>query len=262
METVTLIVDSLEALVLLVSTLHLFRHSDASERRSPVVFLGFSYAVLAVSNLYWIAHELMTRESIYDFSAIDIASAGFFLLAGASVAMLFGERDHIDVPLLAGSCAFVLVQGALWMMWTGDWFKDSIGALPVWYLSYYVFRALRRSQVLTRPERIAFVAVSVAIAAMQVWSFAAQETYGGLVDAASGIVCLLVFAWLAAKLALRWQSDGAASAPTVALAFVTMLWALSSMYLMYEPLYTVFLALSVAMMAICAVVVVRRVEEA
>lgn len=261
MSALTLIVDILEALVLLGAILYLFRHAGASERKSPVVFLGFSYAVLFVSNLYWIAHEFLTLESIYAFSAIDISSAGFYLLAGASLAMTLDERGKLDTTVFVASGLFALLQAFLWVLWTGAWFKDGVGALPIWYLSYYVIRGLKLSGAFSRRGGWCLVIATLVVSAMQVWAFLTQDSYGGLIDTSSGIVGLVVFAALAVLVARSWRREGA-TGTTVARAYALSLWSSFVMYLMYEPLYSVYLLLLTLTFVALAIVVVGEVERA
>jgi len=253
--------DLIELAALLGIVLYLFNHADDSERRSPIMLLAFSYAVLFVSNLYWVAHELMTREAIYEFSAIDIASAGLYLLAGASLGMMLRREEGLDVPVCVGSGAFALGQGVLWLIWTGAWFKDLVGCLPTWYLTYYVVCALKVTRAFSKGERIALVAFSLSVFALQAWGFVARDTYGSLLDAGSGIVCLAVTAYLAVRLWRSWQGPKALG-QTVALAFAVVDWTFSSMYLMYDPLYSVFLLLSSVALVIVGIAVVRKVEAA
>lgn len=261
MSALTLIVDVFEALVLLGAILYLFRHADASERKSPVVFLGFSYAVLFVSNLYWIAHEVLTRESIYTFSAIDISSAGFLLLAGASLAMTLDERGRLDVSALVVSGLFTLVQAFLWILWTGAWFKDGVGSLPMWYLSYYVVRGLKLSGAYSRRGGWWLVIAVGVVAVMQTMAFFAQNSYGPLLDTSSGFVCLIVLIALAVLLGRTWRREGT-TPTTVARAFAVVLWCLFAMYLMFEPFYSIFMLLSVVSFAATAAAVVGEVERA
>ena len=255
------IVDVFEMVLLVVTVVYLFRHSDASRQRSPIVFLGFSYAVLLVSNLYWIAYELMTREAIYEFSAIDIASAGLYLLAGASIAMLLDEREGLDLPVFVGSGIYSIGQAVLWVIWTNMWLKDVLGCLPIWYMAYYLVRGLKRIRAFSHVERVALVVVVAAVAALQVGSFVVWDTFGSALDITSGILCLVVYFGLVAKLYLTNKAEGIGG-KVVGYAFSALLWALCSMYLMYEPLYSIFLLLSVLMMGVTAVLVVKRVERA
>lgn len=258
MDWPALIMDVVGVLLTLGALVYLFLNGDSSERRSPIVFLGFAYTVILVSNLYWIVYEIMTFESIYLFSAIDIASAGFFLLTGASIAMTVEDRDSFDAPAFLASGAFALAQGLLWILWTKAWFKDMLGCLPIWYTLYHLFRAVRSTAPFSHEEHIALVVVQVLVPVMQVWSYLSWDTYGSILDALSGIVCLVGFVWLVARMIRLWRTDDRAEA-TAACAFVALLWCLCTMYLMYEPLYSVFLLLSSVMMLVSSVALVRSV---
>lgn len=258
----TIIADVFDVVVLVAASIHLFSHVSETERRSPAVMLGFAYTMQVVSNLYWIAHEIMTKEAIYEFSAIDVASAGFYILFGASLAMVIGRRDKVEVRALLGSGIVALVQVAMWVVWAGSWFKNVLGGLPVWYATYYVILAVRETHALPKAGRIALQLGVVAITVVQLCAGALDlptET-ASLLDTAGGLICLAGVATIDILLYRSWQA-GFTAEKTLALAFLGVLWAWSSMFLMFEPLYSVFLIIAVVQMAFAGRAVTGWVEQ-
>lgn len=261
MSPLTLIADVVETAVLVGVTVFLFQRADASERRSPIMFLAFANALYMVSQLYWIAHEFLTREAIYAFSAIDIASAGFYLLCGASIAMTLDSRVHLDRTVLAISTVIAFGQMVLWGMWTGAWFKDVVGGLPLWYVTYYVVLAVRDAPSFTKLESRLIAGGFIATVILQAWSFSARDSYGPRVDIVCCCLLLAIFAVLLVMLLRGWNDAGSIET-TVARAFVCLLWAWGSSYLSFEPFFTVFVLLGAAMLPLISIAIVRRVEAA
>ncbi len=261
MSALTLIADVMEMAVLAAVTVFLFRRADASERRSPVMFMAFANASYMTSQLYWVAHEFLTREAIYAFSAIDIASAGFYLLCGASIAMTLDSRVHLDRTVLAIATVITFGQTILWGMWTGAWFKDAVGGLPLWYATYYVVLAVRDAPSFTKLESRLIVLGFVATVILQVWSFSTRDSYGPRVDIVCCCLLLAIFVVLLVML-LRGWNDVDNIETTVARASVCLLWAWGSSYLSYEPFYTAFVFLGVSMLPLISIAIVRRVEAA
>ena len=262
MGALTIIADVLEVVVLIGAAIHLFSHAGESEGRSPAVMLGFAYTVVSVSNLYWIAHELMTREAIYEFSAIDIASAGFYILFGASLAMVIGRRDKIDVHAFAIAGVIAVAQSAMWIVWAGSWFKNALGGLPVWYATYYVILASWETRAVPNAGRFAVVLSAVVVTAVQVCggTIPAFARFIPLLDIIDGPICLIAAAVIDLTLLGSWRAENSLE-KTVALAFLGVLWTWSAMFLMYEPFYSIFHIISIAQMALAALAVTRWVEQ-
>lgn len=262
MGALTIIADVLEVVVLIGTAIHLFSHAGESEGRSPAVMLGFAYTVVSVSNLYWIAHELMTREAIYEFSAIDIASAGFYILFGASLAMVIGRRDKIDVRAFAIAGVVAVAQSAMWIVWAGSWFKNALGGLPVWYATYYVILASWETRAVPNAGRFAVVLSAVVVTAVQVCggTIPAFARFISLFDLIDGTICLLATVVIDALLFRSWKAERS-SQRTVALSSLGVLWTWSAMFLMYEPFYTVFHIISIAQKAVLALAITGWVER-
>lgn len=251
MGALTIIADVLEVVVLAGATLYLFSHAGASERRSPAVMLGFAYAIMFVSNLYWIAHELMTKEAIYEFSAIDVASAGFYILFGASLSMVVGRRERVDVVALVGSGVVAGAQIGCWVLWAGSWFKNVLGGLPAWYASYYVILAVRDTQATSKVRWSSLMAAALVVVVLQVWGFFSPGEIQPAFDAAGGLVSLAGTVAIDLWLVRSWTAEGA-SQRTISLAFLAALWSWSAMFLMSDPFYSILLMVSTVQMVVAA----------
>ena len=262
MGALTIIADVLEIVVLIGAAIHLFSHAGESGRRSPAVMLGFAFTVIAVSNLYWIAHEIMTREAIFEFSAIDVASAGFYILFGASLAMVIGRHDKIDVRAFIFAGAAAVAQSAMWIVWAGSWFKNALGGLPVWYATYYVILASWDTRAMSNAKRAIVVLCAAAVTLIQVGGATLPifARFIPLLDIIDGPICLMAAAVIDLTLLGSWRAENSLE-KTVALAFLGVLWTWSAMFLMYEPFYSIFHIISIAQMALAALAVTRWVEQ-
>lgn len=260
MPSLALVIDLAESILLPIAAVYLFSHADATERRSPVVYYGFALVVWLFSNFYWTLHEFIRHEAVYPFSAIDIASAGFDLLLGSSLAVMIDGRNKVSVPALVGSGVFSLLQGALWILWNGDWLKDTMGALTIWYLAYYLCVVMLRCRLLSKGEWTVLIASSLITGFLQVWSYLTKDSYGSTVDQCCGVLYLAVSFLLVVKLARVWNDDTAPQKAVVCLV-ANVLWTLCAMYMSFEPRYRILQGLAVVLMALAARAFVRMVER-
>lgn len=253
------IADALELVLLFGSALYLFSHADASAHRAPLVYFGFALAVLFIGDIYWIAHEIIRGNAVVTFSAIDIASAGFFLLSGSALVTMSGGSKKVDIPALVMSGATSLPQGLLWVMWNQDWVKDALGTVTLWYLVYHICRIARHYRLLVLWKRVVLIFSSLVVCALQVWSYLARDSYGPLVDRFCGIPLAAVSLVFIGRLVQVWKKDTSLG-ECVVCAFAGVSWAMCAMYLSYEPRYTAFHCLYAVLIPVATQALVRWVE--
>ena len=106
-------------LLVFVGTLRLL---ESEKREARTVFFAFAVASVLLSNLYWLAYDILRPGTRMPFAANEIGEWAMFLLLGAAL------HPHTVVPTAKREvfCAalFTAANVALWIAWTGEWIQD------------------------------------------------------------------------------------------------------------------------------------------
>ena len=114
----------LNTAVLLVVIFRAARLIESSGRSMTAVFFTFAAVSLLVSNLYWIAYDLMRPGTRMPFAANELGEWAAFLLLSTSLLCALRERFGEAGKEMLCAGAFVAASTVLWIAWSGEWIQD------------------------------------------------------------------------------------------------------------------------------------------
>ena len=162
--------------VLLFAFIGAVRLVGVDRRTTRVVFFAFAMACALLSNLYWLAYDILRPETRMPFAANEIGEWALFLLMGASLgADPVPGALHIEAVCAAlfsaASAAlwalFMVCNTALWIAWSGEWVQDILTGAAYGYFICRLLVRIRREGVFSGWEWVVLAAVCPVLIAAQ-----------------------------------------------------------------------------------------------
>ena len=150
--------------ILLLVFLGTLRLLASEKRDARTVLFAFAVASVLLSNLYWLAYDILRPGTRMPFAANEIGEWALFLLLGAAV------RTQPEAPSAKREvfCAalFTAANVALWIAWSGEWIQDILTGAAFGYFLCTLAAQLRQEEAFPVWEwRLLGVACPVFIAA-------------------------------------------------------------------------------------------------
>ncbi len=228
--------DFIQILLLLGLLIICFRYARRSEDNLYLIFTALFFAVMLLSDLYYVTHRYLREGMRVPFAANDIADFGGYLLLSSALSAAVGAPRKKLPGVTAGALAFAAANIALWIGWSGEWVRDIFGGLPYAWFILVCFRSLYQTEALRRRERIALWAVCVLLAAVQTVSFFRLKA---LMDTIATVLLSVTEAWLLVRIFLSLRRGGRPEA-ALSLGFTGYMWVTTSMYMSADVVWSVF----------------------
>ena len=133
--------------ILLLVFLGTLRLLASEKRDARTVLFAFAVASVLLSNLYWLAYDILRPGMRMPFAANEIGEWALFLLLGAAV------RTQPEVPSAKREvfCAalFTAANVALWIAWSGEWIQDIITGIVVAYFFSKIIKHIKQTGALS-----------------------------------------------------------------------------------------------------------------
>ena len=122
------------------------------KEKNTVYLVFFAFAVLSalLSDLYWMAYNLIRPETRMPFAANEIGEWALFLMLGASLQNMSHHRFAKKEMFFAG--LFAAANTALWIAWSGEWFQDILTGLVLGYFFCHLVAEIKQSDVFSKWE--------------------------------------------------------------------------------------------------------------
>ena len=234
------------SLWIFLRTVRLLRQNRGSE---PCVLFIFAALTYMMSSLYWLAFVLMNQAARVPFMPSEIADDGQLLLFGATILSVFRNRRERTTALIVISTAFVVANTVLWGLWSGEWVKDIIGAIPFGIMVYGVLRALKLSGAFSKRDQVALGIAAMLLLVLQFASVLVKPPLSGVLDWICYGILFAGLGWFWHKLHGAWRGT-ASPEVCLALAFGTWGWTTCALYMSAEPIYFA-MDLLIALAAVC-----------
>ncbi len=243
--------------VICVKTYLLIRRS---KKFLPTILFLFGMTALMLSELYWLVHGLIRPDFRFPYSSSEVSQDGGLLLLAAVLVALLGKSKKRYVMATAGAIVFTLINIVLWIVWSGEWFKDIFDGLIFMYYLCIVTRSLCRTDAFRRAEWICLlIGGTLLMAGESFWSFA-PESLHLTVDIVNFVFMFSILLFLYAKILLGLRS-GRDPLRSLCLAYSGFTWSLLSMYMSSEPMYFASFCSSTAMMILMYIALERVVTQ-
>lgn len=250
--------DLLRIMVLILVFLRTLRLIVPERRSIHLVFYVFAVACILLSDLYWLAYDLLRPETRMPFAANEIGEWAMFLLLAVSLGT--PERSGLKHAKWEVLCTglFVIASVGLWIAWSGEWVQDILTGLSYGAFLCRLASRIKEENALSdwdwRRLGIACVVLIVAQASI----FVAPEAVRGSLDLFCyillflGSVCFLV----RAMLSVRKDEPG----QTVCHTFAYFAWVVTVMYMSSGQYY--LLAMLLSMLSFPLMLLALRKEAA
>ena len=221
-----------------VGTLRLL---ETGKREARTVFFAFAVASVLLSNLYWLAYDILRPGTRMPFAANEIGEWAMFLLLGAALhpqsAVPTAKREVFCAAL------FTAANVALWIAWTGEWIQDILTGAAFGYFLCMLAAQIRHEGAFPAWEwRLLGVSCPVLIAA-QTAIFLVPEPMKRPLDLFCYCLLFAVAALLMIR-AFRSLLNGGQSSSVVPEAFAAYAWATITQYMSSGWLYITALLLA------------------
>jgi len=238
MEVVFNLIQTAVLLVVFLGTLRLLL-TDKHEARA--VLFAFAVASGLLSNLYWLAYDILRPGTRMPFAANEIGEWAMFLLLGATL------RTQSEYPsakreiLLAA--LFTAANVVLWILWSGEWVDDILTGVAFGYFLCCLAAQLKQSEAFPAwGLRLLGVSCPVLIAA-QTTIFFAPEAMKKPLDLFCYCLLFAVAAVLLVR-ALRSLVGGGRARSAVPEAFAAYAWTVVTLYMSSGGFYIAALLLA------------------
>lgn len=246
---------------LIVICVRTYRRLDRREKYLPTILFLFGMVALMLSELYWLVHGLIRPDFRFQYSSSELSQDGALLLLSGSIIALLGRSREKLLPVTVGAACFSLINIVLWIVWSGEWFKDIFDGIFFTYYVVIVARSIKRTDGLFKREWRCLALVGAALIAGEVlWSFVPEHVQI-LADLFNYSIIIAVLLFFLVKI-LKSLRRGDAPLRSLCLAYGGFTWSMFSMYMSAEPYYYVPFFGSTVMMVLMHVAMEREVARA
>ena len=138
------ILNLLFTAVLLLVFLGTLRLLGSGKREVRTVLFAFAVASVLLSNLYWLAYDILRPGTRMPFAANEIGEWALFLLLGAALNTQ-SERLTPNREMLFAAL-FTAANAALWIAWTGEWVDDILTGAAFGYFLCSLTAQIRQAE--------------------------------------------------------------------------------------------------------------------
>jgi len=257
---VAVICNLLQIAALIVICIKTYRLIERGKKYLPTILFLFGMIALMLSELYWLVHGLIRPDFRFPYSSSEVSQdGGLLLLAAALVALLGRSREKLTLATL-GAIAFTLVNIALWILWSGEWFKDIFDGIIFMYYLCVVTRSLCRTGAFRRREWVCLViGGTILITGEALWTFV-PESLQLTIDIGNFVFMFSILLFLYAKILYNLRR-GDTPLRSLCLAYAGFTWSLLSMYMSSEPMYFASFCSSTAMAVLMYIALERVVTQ-
>ena len=225
-----------------------------------VIFFLFAVACILMSDLYWIAYDLLQPEARMPFAANEICEGASFLLLAACLTTVFfgrfGEVEKVEI----GTAAFAAANIILWIVWSGEWVQDILIGIAFGFLLCRTAACLKLCGALQRREWIILASLSGLLILLEVTALFVPESASPLLDTLCSVLLLAGFAFFAAK-TLRAIRSGGQEEQALTFSAAAFAWCLVTMYSTEGRWYLAALLCAVGMMLLMLLAVEKEVDK-
>ena len=214
--------------MLLLVFLGTLRLLGLEKREARMVLFAFAVASVLLSNLYWLAYDILRPGTRMPFAANESGEWALFLLLGAALNTQ-SERLNAKREMLF-SALFTAANAALWIAWSGEWVDDILTGAAFGYFLCSLIAQIKLAEVFPVWEwRLLGISCPVIIAAQTAIFFVPEPMKRPL-----DLFCYcLLFAVAAVFLirAVRSLGNGERSSSAVLHAFAAYAWTTITQYM-------------------------------
>ena len=254
--------DLLQILVLFACVVICFRFARREKDNLYLIYCALASAAMMISDVYFLVHSFLLEGVRIPFAANDIADFGLFLLLSTALISAVGLNGKRMPLVTAAAAVFAAANICLWIGWSGEWLRDTLGGLPFGYFVCAVIRSVYLTESMSRGDRTAMWVLSALLIGIQTATFFVSPPLKTVLEeplatALMGVGELLLLVRTALALRRSGRADAALS-----LCFAGFCWSLLSMYMSAGVLYDVFSNLCTLHILLTLLAIRKKVRSA
>ena len=231
------VINLIVEVVLICVILDMIRLIGPTNGSRALVFFIFAMVSVLISNLYWLAYEILRPETRMPFAANEIGEWACFLLLTAALTAIFNDRQADSVRERLFAVFFVLSSVALWLGWSGEWIQDILTGFAFGYLVVNTAHLVRVTELIPRRTEAVIASVITLLLVLHGSIFFIPEGAGAKVD----IVCYVIMFALVIYFTyflFKAYRERMENEKFITLSFLSFVWSTSVMYMSAEPMYS------------------------
>lgn len=159
------------------------------------VLAMFSYLL---SNLYWIAYDVLKPDTRMPIAANEIGECAMILLLSAGLDVVLKDKKKIFGEVVF-AILFIGANIALWIAWSLEWLQDVVFGIPYIYFLWLLIRGIRSRGVLARKELWFASVMGVSVLVLQIPLLCAKVFLLESIKVVCFAVMFALMAWLGVK---------------------------------------------------------------
>lgn len=228
--------------ILLLVFLGTLRLLWTDKREVRTVLFAFAVASVLLSNLYWLAYDILRPGTRMPFAANEIGEWAMFLMMGATL------HTQSDYPLakreMLLAALFTAANVVLWILWSGEWVEDILTGVAFGYFLCCLAAQIKQTEAFPAWE-LWFLGVScLVLTAAQTVIFFAPEAMKKPLDLFCYCLLFAVAAVLLVR-ALRSLVGGGRARSAVPEAFAAYAWTVVTLYMSSGGFYYAAMLLAI-----------------
>ena len=235
------VLDLIQTAVLLLTFLGTVHLLGREKRAVRAVLFAFAVVSVLLSNLYWLAYNILRPDTRMPFAANEIGELAMFLLFGA---VFRTQTEHPAAKReMLFAALFTAANAALWIAWSGEWADDVLTGAAFGYFLCCLTGQIKQTGVFPAWERRVLGAACPVLIAAQTAIFFVPEPMKRPLDLFCYFLLFAVDALLLLR-AVQSLRKGSRSPSPVSEAFAANAWATITMYMSSGGFYAAAMLLS------------------
>ena len=231
-ETVFGNIISVLSLIITVSII-ILSAKKLTETNNKVLSVFFTFAMVSyfMSEVYYFAYNLLIPDTRMPFAANEIAEASMILLLCAVLETTLGRERKINLPALIFSTVFIGVNIALWILWSGEWIKNTIFGLPYIYFLYLLIKGVMKTKAASGKEIVIAIVLSVCILAGESIAPAMNDTVRPIIEISCYPFMYILWILICIKAIGMLRKEDKNRGEAVYLSFTLHIWTMLLMFM-------------------------------
>ena len=192
---ITTILQSIVLVVIIAKTVRLM--NNGKNEFLPFFFV-LAMSSFLLSNLYWIAYDVLKPGTRMPIAANEIGECAMILLLSAGLDVVLKDKKKIFGEIVF-AILFIGVNIALWIAWSGEWLQDVLFGIPYIYFLWLLIRGMRSRGVLTRKELWLAAVMGVSVLILQIPLLYVKGFWFEFIKVCCSVVMFALMAWLGVK---------------------------------------------------------------
>ncbi|MCR4616940.1 MAG: hypothetical protein K5669_02000 [Lachnospiraceae bacterium] len=229
------------------------------EKKLLAVFFAFAFLSWLLSDLYWLVYDLLRPGTRMPFAANEIGECALSLLLGAGLLSIKEEKGAPAVGEIIVAIIYMVCNVSLWIAWSGEWMQDILCGLSIGTLLTILVREIKRTNAITKQERIIILIAGFCNIIMQASMFYVNKKAVRFIDLSCYIIMLagVAYFWIRSLLGLI---KGNSTKNTLLVTVAAFVWTILSMYMSTGVFYTVMLLSLTLILPLIYVALKREVK--